>query len=250
MSAEDAPGPTEDDSANERPLFLHPIGPRNAFEVAVAQLARAIRIGAIGPGEKLPAERLLAEHLQLSRSTVREVMRALETSGFVTTRRGRFGGTFVVENAQGLAREARQVLPAELLQAIDCRVAVEPGVARLAAERATEEQLAQLGALLPELEAAERAEYVRLNTAFHIKIAEATQTQALIKLVSDYELEIAEAMLNAVQIAPGLLASRESHAQHRLLVDAIAARDGDRARTLMEEHLSGSSLVLRELVNE
>lgn len=236
--------------APEAPLFLHPIGSRNAFEDAVAQLARAIRVGAIGPGDKLPSERLLAEQLQLSRTTVREAIRALEQSGFVTTRRGRFGGTFVVANAQGLAREARhQALPADLAEAIDCRLAIEPGVARLAAERAGDEHVEQLRALLPELEAAEREPYVRLNATFHVKVAEATGTAALVKLVTDYELRIIEAMLKALHIAPGLHASPESHQQHRDLVGAIAAHDGDRAQALMEEHLGGSAIVLRELVD-
>jgi DNA-binding FadR family transcriptional regulator len=68
----------------------------NAFEITVARLAQAIKLGLVQVGERLPPERDLADQLQVSRVTLREAIRALREAGFLESRRGRSGGTFVV----------------------------------------------------------------------------------------------------------------------------------------------------------
>ena len=73
-----------------------PVRGGNAFEITVSRLAQAIRLGLVSEGERLPAERELAERLQVSRVTLREAIRALREAGFLESRRGRSGGTFVV----------------------------------------------------------------------------------------------------------------------------------------------------------
>jgi DNA-binding FadR family transcriptional regulator len=75
-----------------------PVRGGNAFEITVARLAQAIRLGAVGVGERLPPERALADQLQVSRVTLREAIRALREAGFLESRRGRTGGTFVVDS--------------------------------------------------------------------------------------------------------------------------------------------------------
>ena len=73
-----------------------PVRTTNAFEQTVERLGRAIRMGLLAPGEQLPSERDLAQHLALSRSTVREALRVLQEAGYLESRRGRGGGTFVL----------------------------------------------------------------------------------------------------------------------------------------------------------
>jgi DNA-binding FadR family transcriptional regulator len=73
-----------------------PVRGGNAFEITVARLAQAIKLGLVAEGERLPAERDLAERLQVSRVTLREAIRAMREAGFLESRRGRTGGTFVV----------------------------------------------------------------------------------------------------------------------------------------------------------
>ncbi len=73
-----------------------PVRGGNAFEITVARLAQAIRLGVVRVGERLPPERELAERLQVSRVTLREAIRALREAGYLQSRRGRTGGTFVV----------------------------------------------------------------------------------------------------------------------------------------------------------
>src|ERR1043166_9456423 len=72
-----------------------PVRGGNAFEITVARLAQAIRLGLVASGERLPPERELAERLQVSRVTLREAIAALREAGFLESRRGRSGGTFV-----------------------------------------------------------------------------------------------------------------------------------------------------------
>ncbi len=76
-----------------------PVRGGNAFEITVARLAQAIKLGLVSEGERLPAERELAERLQVSRVTLREAIRAFREAGYLESRRGRTGGTFVVARA-------------------------------------------------------------------------------------------------------------------------------------------------------
>src|SRR5690349_24686333 len=76
-----------------------PVRGGNAFEITVARLAQAIKLGLVAEGERLPAERELAERLRVSRVTLREAIRALREAGYLESRRGRSGGTFVLAGA-------------------------------------------------------------------------------------------------------------------------------------------------------
>ena len=120
------------------PLW-RPVRGGNAFEITVSRLAQTIRLGMLGAGDQLPPERELAERLQVSRVTLREAIAALRDAGFLETRRGRAGGTFVVYqdtpaqagDAVAMAKEMGD----DLHDALDFRRVVEPGAAALAATR-------------------------------------------------------------------------------------------------------------------
>jgi len=229
-------------------LFLREVGSRNAFEETVAQLVRAIRFGIVEAGSKFPPERELAERLNVSRTTVREAIRALEESGYVETRRGRFGGTFLVD-PRGAGPESdrakRESIQPHLLDAVTFREALEPGVARLAARLATAEDVSRLRALCKEAESADREGYIRLNSQFHLALAEITGSEQLIHNVAEVEVMVMDALL----VVPRIEGSVEhSHQQHRAISDAVAARDEDGARAAMEEHLGGTAVILREIL--
>src|SRR5919106_6817692 len=125
----------------------------SAYEVAVQRLAQAIKLGALSVGARLPPERELVERLGVSRTTLREAVRALQQQGYLKTSRGRLGGTFVA------SRQIRRLSRAEvsritremgdsLGELIDLRASVEPAAAELAAGRATGEQVEVLRWLL------------------------------------------------------------------------------------------------------
>ncbi|HEY5184268.1 MAG TPA: GntR family transcriptional regulator, partial [Actinomycetes bacterium] len=119
--------------------LLGPVRSGNAFEIAVERLARTIKLGVIPRGERLPSERELAATLQVGRSTVREALEALRQAGYVQTRRGRGGGTFVTYGgttvSRSVAGELVRSMGAQLQDALDFRRVVEPGAAALAATR-------------------------------------------------------------------------------------------------------------------
>ena len=77
--------------------FSRPVRGGNAFEATLARLLQLIRLGIVAPGEALAPERELAARLEVSRDTVREAIKALAEAGYVESRRGRYGGTFVRE---------------------------------------------------------------------------------------------------------------------------------------------------------
>jgi len=238
---------TEEEEETAHELFLEPVAAYNPFEEALAQLARAIRLGAVEVGEKFPPERELSERLGVSRTTVREAIRGLEQAGYITTRRGRFGGTFVLRDEAKLsARDRKRALGPQLLETLDFRVAVEPGAAALAAGKATESHVEQMLTLVEEMEASDQTEFVRLNCRLHILLAQAANCPPLLKAVSNLELEIMDAFL----LMPKLGQSEaNSHAQHRAIIEAIASDDPRAARDAMDDHLGGSEVLIRELVS-
>src|SRR5580704_5014377 len=75
--------------------ILRPVRQGNAFEETVERLLTVIKLGLIGPGERFPAERELAAQLGISRLTLRDAIRELQQAGYVESRRGRLGGTFI-----------------------------------------------------------------------------------------------------------------------------------------------------------
>ena len=105
----------------------------NAFEVTIEQLATAIRLGVFTRGEALPPERELAERLGVSRNTLREAIAALREAGFVATRRGRGGGTWVTYAGTEPGAAGTEVADGiDVEDALNFREVVEPGAAELA----------------------------------------------------------------------------------------------------------------------
>ncbi len=113
--------------------MLRPVRQGNAFEETVERLLTAIKLGVVAPGERFPAERELAAQLGISRLTLREAIRELHEAGYVCSRRGRFGGTFVTytrpaPDSGELRRLALQDAD-KLTDALRFRLAVETGAA-------------------------------------------------------------------------------------------------------------------------
>src|SRR4051812_36915073 len=97
--SEPDPRPTSERSDAERALssLLRPVRLGNAFEDTVGRLLETIKLGLLTPGESLPPERELAARLGVSRDTVREAIKSLAEAGYLVSRRGRYGGTFLAE---------------------------------------------------------------------------------------------------------------------------------------------------------
>jgi len=230
---------------------LRPVRGHHAFEACVEQLATAIRLGVYPLGTTLPAERDLAARLQVSRATLREAMAALREAGLVETTRGRGGGTVVTLKARTpSARAAARVSPerrADWLDALDYRRIVEPGAAYLAAQaEPTGVRRQQLERAHADLAKARRpAAHRQADSRFHLTVASLADSPRVIEAVTSVQATLHE-MLLAIPVLDANIA--HSDRQHALLVKAIIAGDGERARKVMEEHCDDTAALLRGLV--
>ena len=230
--------------------MLRPVRAGNAFEETVERLLTAIRLGLVGPGEKFPAERDLAAQLGVSRLTLREALRSLQQAGFVESRRGRFGGTFVMASppAPGRAELLRQLREdgARLDDVLTFRMAVETGAAQLLAQAVAgpipPAAAEVLPARLAALAAAGPQDYRRQDTLFHLAIAELTGSPLLAAACADARMRTND-LLNAIPVLPRNI--DHTAAQHTAIVAAILSGDPDRARRAVAVHLEGTSALLR-----
>jgi GntR family transcriptional repressor for pyruvate dehydrogenase complex len=221
----------------------------NVFEATVEQLATAIRLGVFVRGEQLPPERELADRLGVSRNTLREAIAALRESGLVTTRRGRGGGTWVVE-----ATELPPPAPgafvrsgAAMRDALTFRRVVEPGAAWLAATQPLAgDQRAWLMDTLREVDdAVDSAAHRVADSRLHLAIATLSGSPMLIDAVTRSQSALHD-MLMAIPVLRRNI--DHSNAQHHQIVGAILGGDAQTARAVMEEHCDATSALLRGLI--
>ncbi|MGC9666383.1 FadR/GntR family transcriptional regulator [Planosporangium sp. 12N6] len=228
-----------------------PVRGGNAFEITVARLAQAIRLGMVAAGERLPPERELAEKLRVSRVTLRQAIGALREAGYLESRRGRAGGTFVVSAGADQDRPDAAVLAREmgetLHDALDFRRVLEPGAAMLAATRAL--SAADRAHLVGCLAASrDRDSGVRrtADSRLHLAIAAASGSPSVAQAVADVQLRL-DRLLAAIPVLSRNL--DHSDAQHARIVSAILAGDPAGARTAMEEHCDATATLLRGLLS-
>jgi DNA-binding FadR family transcriptional regulator len=261
---------SSDVAASRAVPVWRPVRGGNAFEITVARLAQAIKLGLVSEGDRLPAERDLAERLQVSRVTLREAIRALREAGYLESRRGRTGGTFVLSGPKGAPRqrtgagrrakviaavaappraetvELARSMGDALHDALDFRRVVEPGAAGLAATRsltATDRQH-----LVTCLAASrERDPAIRrvADSRLHLAIAAASGSPSLATSVADVQLTL-DRLLAAIPVLRRNL--DHSDAQHTRIVEAILAGDRAGARAAMEEHCDGTAELLLGLL--
>ncbi|MEU5861116.1 MULTISPECIES: FCD domain-containing protein [unclassified Nonomuraea] len=231
---------------------LRPVRAGNAFEETVERLLQAIKLGVVAYGDKLPPERELAVRLGISRVTLREAIRALQDAGYLDVRRGRYGGAFVTyvpprPDAGDLRQAVADMGMAELSDALTFRLAVECGAAQvLATSELTPGKREVLLRRLTELNEAPLEDYRRLDTAFHLSIAELTGSTLLATTCADARSRVSD-LLNMI---PMLQVNIEHAAvQHRAIVDAVLAGDPDAARRAMAEHLEGTAALLRAFLS-
>ncbi|WP_433463775.1 FadR/GntR family transcriptional regulator [Spirillospora sp. CA-128828] len=226
---------------------FRPVRTGNAFEETVERLLQAIKLGVVDRGERLPPERELAPLLGVSRVTLREAIRAVQQEGYVESRRGRFGGTFVTyerpKPRQSDLKRALAQMGDDLNDTLTFRMAVETGAAQiLATARLTEAQRELLRTRLAELDAAGPDAYRRLDTLFHLTIAEMTESALLSAACADARMRVTD-LLNAIPV----LGPNIEHAsfQHAAIVEAVLAGDPEAARRAVAEHLEGTAALLR-----
>jgi len=236
---------------------LRPVREGNAFEETVERLLTVIKLGLIAPGERFPPERELAAQLGISRLTLREAIHELQQAGYVESRRGRFGGTFITYTRPaptvGELRRLALEHGDKLTDALTFRFAVETGAAEVLAQQLADpgshpaepgapDQREVLLARLHDVNMAGPQDYRRLDTVFHLSIAELTGSSMLAAACTDARMRLND-LLNAIPVLK--LNITHTAVQHAAIVAAILAGDPERARKAVAEHLAGTGALLR-----
>jgi GntR family transcriptional regulator, transcriptional repressor for pyruvate dehydrogenase complex len=229
--------------------LLTPISQRTAGERIAERVVTAIALGEFVPDQRLPAERELATMLDVSRSTVREALQRLQASGYVTTRRGRGGGTFVRTgsgpDADGMI--ARTLMPAwaDLTDLLDFRAIVEQLIARTAADRRDDRDVALIRAAVADyVRATDRDSSGVADQALHQAIAKATHNARLVELQARARRDISLGF-DVEPYTPQL--RRSALRQHPALAEAVIAGEPDAAARIAAEHFSLTEDMLRDL---
>nr|WP_231748488.1 FadR/GntR family transcriptional regulator [Burkholderia latens] len=239
---------------------MEAVSAQRLYRIIADKLADKIRAGDFPTGSRLPAERDLAEALNVSRSSVREALIALELSGYVEVRVG--SGVYVANRERSTATipspsndtrpaapscPAPDIGPFELLEA---RLLVEPEVAALAAQHGNNEQLSAIREAREAMSGGGSPSH--LDRAFHSAIASACGNAALEAMVLSLrnlsEASPVHQRLDEHFVGPK--AWKAALVEHDRITDAILDRDPIRARHEMYAHLIAIMARLREDVGD
>jgi GntR family transcriptional regulator, transcriptional repressor for pyruvate dehydrogenase complex len=241
-------GPTETAQATDvaTPLvagqdIFRPVSTGRISEIIVEQMRALMRQGQLKPGDRLPPERDLCERFGVSRVTVREALRALESSGLVQIRVGARGGAFVTAPSGDRVGEGlTDMLTLSAISASDVtevRMILEIGIVPLVCERATKQDIADLERIYERSEEALRAGTYSLDYSleFHARVAQATHNPAVVMLVESFRGPIHMSLQQAMEVAPemGDLGTRE----HGRFIEAVRRREPEAATKIMRKHL-------------
>jgi DNA-binding FadR family transcriptional regulator len=212
-----------------------PVRTANVFEETVERILQSIKLGVVPFGDRLPSERELAARLGVSRVTIREAIRALQEAGYVDSRRGRYGGTFVLyrpDNPPSGVRVLGKDRNHDIGDVLTLRQVLEVGAAEAASQRklGTEERR-----YLRERQMATEAADLRIYRQYDARLH-------LAKAVADVRMDLDD-LLNSIPLLTRNI--QHSNVQHRRVVDAILAGNPDEARAAMQDHVKGTEALLR-----
>jgi DNA-binding FadR family transcriptional regulator len=233
-------------------LLLTKIRGGNAFEETVERLLQTIRLGLAKPGEQLPPERELASMLDVSRDTVRDATSSLAEAGYLSIRRGRYGGTFIADEIpsgpvrigrDGELLQRHDFTADEIQDALVFRVVLETGAAYQAAlaELSAETRDALWQAHV-ETRAASAEDYRRVDSRLHLMIGELTGSNELVNQIAQSRMRANELLNEIPLLQPNIAHSNEQHEQ---IVMAILTGQPEIAANAMRAHLEGSASLLR-----
>lgn len=221
-----------------------PIRPKKLSEEIVEQIKELISRGELNPGQRIPSERELASFLGVSRPSVREAIMVLEAMGFLESRQG--GGTYVrsladVTMADPLANMVERRDPRMLHALTEVRIGLETWSAYLAAKRAEDSEIEHLRELYQIMveQAGKGGWDAEIDAEFHLTITAASHNTLQVHVLNT----IQSLFQTTIMVALSEFYSKEGYIElllnhHREIMEAIAARDPERARDKMMEHLT------------
>ena len=216
-----------------------PIQPERLYEQIVSQIEQRIVAGDLKAGDQLPSENELAKQFAVSRTAVREAIKALRERRLVEVRPGR--GTFIINGIPDAMRHSLGLLMNfgsmnGFSHLVEVREILEPEIAALAAIRITDENI------IPMREAIELMDtaldnvnvFVEADLDFHLALAEATQNP-IIPLLVDSIIDLLRKQRRRISLVSGGLQRGQFH--HKKILAAVIQRDPQAARKSMQGHL-------------
>jgi GntR family transcriptional repressor for pyruvate dehydrogenase complex len=257
FAAANVPAQRSDNRNTRRPdemtFQLREIDRGKLYTSIVDQILEGIRTSAFPPGAALPPERILAERLGVSRSSVREAIRVLEHAGVLDVRTG--SGTYVTQAAlsEAMALRAHAALIGEHspLDVMVARRALEPVCARLAAENRSRQDMRALRAGLKEQAAVinRDGDPTDLDLAFHLSIAAASHNPSLVmlieRLVAIMRKQVWRELKHLTLEETGI--PQEFLAQHGRVLEFVESGNSEGAAQAMDDHLTA---VEQRLLNQ
>jgi GntR family transcriptional repressor for pyruvate dehydrogenase complex len=227
---------------------IDPVEIASAYQLVTKSIRHAIHIGTYLPGEKLPSERLLAEQLGVSRTTIREAIRVLEAEGYLVSKRGATGGITVLD--QSADEERLQPLLAKrmpaLEQAFEYRIAVEGEATRLAAMRRSTSDLEKLTAAYEEMSGGrEAARFRAADTNFHLAVADAANNTFMREAIENIR---AFTWMPIDRLILKVFHSANDH--HIQILEAIERQDPEAAQAAAIAHIETARDDLRRILEQ
>ncbi len=220
--------------------------PRRQYRQVADQIMALVAAQGLAGGQRLPSERDLSERLGVSRPSLREALIALEVEGWIEIRKG--SGIYLGESGSGHALHADAESPMELLQA---RCILESAIAEQVAPLVTPDLVAALDDNLRQMAAAmDRTPLaIRIDGAFHDLIASGLGNSVLSGLIAQiFQRRLTPIFARYSAHFEGPPTWREALAEHRLIRDALAARDAAASAAAMRHHLTQSQRRFNETV--
>src|ERR1700686_1814188 len=209
------------------------------YEQIVQQIEDSVLNGTLKPGDQLPAERELAQRLGVSRTAVREAVKALREKGLVKPSSGR--GIFVTDETSQAPRQSFDLMVKVGQQEgaphlAELRLILEPGIAALAAVRVKEEDL---GAMREAVAVMDRAQddpeaYIEADLDFHLALAETVANPLILSLIDSIVGLLREQRIKIFNVEGG---PQRGQIHHKRILEAMERRDAEMARTAMRSHL-------------
>lgn len=225
-----------------------------ASDVLAAKLRELILSSGLAEGTPLPTERELVAQSGLSRTSVREALRVLETEGLVQTKAGRNGGSQVRRpGRESISRSFELFVRSHGVRfeaLLEAREAIEPAAAQLAAVHRTDSDLAEMARIHEALGhvSDDIGEHVRLNLAWHRAVMRASQNELLIAFFDAIAQSVQAATesqaLNSAELR------RDVVRAHGRVLDAISARDGGAAFRRMQRHVGAYAATVKSLADK
>jgi GntR family transcriptional repressor for pyruvate dehydrogenase complex len=212
-------------------FLLRPLDTPPAYAAVVDRVRRAVALGVLVPGDRLPSERALADGLGVSRVTVREALRVLQGEGLLVTKRGS-GGTTVspTVTSLGAAGDYEQ----RVGEVFELRLAVETMAARLAAERGVPQDVQWLDTCQAALESSRDVHaFRRADSQFHLAVARMSGNSMLSQVIED----VRAAVFSRLDRHDFAVIYESSIRGHAAVIEAIKERDPIAASAAMAAHI-------------